>query len=123
MGGLRRPKSPLFGHDFAGVVEAVGKDVDDLQPGDEVFGAAAGSCAEYVRARNGWLAPKPANLSFEEAAAAPIAALTALQGLRDKAQLQPGQTVLVHGASGGVGTFAVQVAKWLRGEVTAGCSQ
>ena len=122
MGGFRRPKAPLVGHDFAGTVEAVGKDVTDLKPGDDVFGSAAGSCAQYVRAQTGRVAPKPANLSFEEAAAVPIAGLTALQGLRDHAELEPGQTVLVNGASGGVGTFAVQVAKSLGAEVTAVCS-
>ena len=122
MGGLLRPKSNLVGHDFAGTVEAVGKDVDDLEPGDEVFGAAAGACAEYVRARTGQVAPKPRNLGFEESAAAPIAGLTALQGLRDHAGLEPGQSVLVNGASGGVGTFAVQIAKALGAEVTAVCS-
>jgi NADPH:quinone reductase-like Zn-dependent oxidoreductase len=122
MGGLLKPKSNLVGHDFAGTVEAVGKDVVDLQPGDDVFGAAAGSCAEYVRAGTGRVAPKPGNLSFEEAAAVPIAGLTALQGLRDRAGLEPGQTVLVNGASCGVGTFAVQIAKSLGAEVTAVCS-
>jgi NADPH:quinone reductase-like Zn-dependent oxidoreductase len=119
--GLLRPKSRLIGGDFAGTVEAVGKDVTDLQPGDEVFGARSGSFAEYVCARMG-VAPKPENLTFEEAAAVPVAALTALQGLRDHGQLQPGQKVLVNGASGGVGTFAVQIAKALGAEVTAVCS-
>jgi NADPH:quinone reductase-like Zn-dependent oxidoreductase len=122
MAGLRRPKSPLLGHDFAGIVEAVGKDVPDLQPGDEVFGASVGAFAELVRARIGWVAPKPANLTFEEAAAVPIAALTALQGLRDRGQVEPGQRVLVNGASGGVGTFGVQIAKTLGAEVSAVCS-
>ena len=121
MGGLRRPKSALFGGDFAGIVEAVGRDVTDLQPGDEVFGGRTGAFAEYVCVRNG-VARKPANLSFEEAAAVPVAALTALQGLRDRGRLQPGQHVLVNGASGGVGTFAVQIAKALGAEVTAVCS-
>jgi len=119
--GLLRPKSRLIGGDFAGTVEAVGKDVTELQPGDEVFGGRSGSFAEYVCARMG-IARKPANLTFEEAAAVPIAALTALQGLRDHGQLQPGQSVLVNGASGGVGTFAVQIAKALGAEVTAVCS-
>ncbi len=122
MTGLRRPKSRLVGNDFAGVVEAVGKDVHDFQPGDEVFGANTGALAEIVRTMDGWVAPKPANLAFEEAAAVPIAALTALQGLRDRGRVQPGQRVLVHGASGGVGTFAVQIAKVLGAEVTAVCS-
>jgi NADPH:quinone reductase-like Zn-dependent oxidoreductase len=118
---LLRPKSPLIGGDFAGTVEAVGKDVTDLQPGDEVFGGRSGSFAEYVCVRMG-VARKPANLTFEEAAAVPVAALTALQGLRDHGQLQAGQKVLVNGASGGVGTFAVQIAKALGAEVTAVCS-
>lgn len=119
--GLRKPKELIPGTDFAGTVEAVGKDVTGLRPGDEVFGARSGSCAEYVCVRNA-VVPKPANLSFEEAAAVPVAAITALQGLRDKGRLQPGQKVLVNGASGGVGTFAVQLAKVLGAEVTAVCS-
>lgn len=123
--GLRGPKSRLLGVDFAGTVAAVGKDVTDLQPGDDVFGGrsgSSGSFAEYVFAQEG-IARKPANLTFEEAAAVPVAALTALQGLRDHGRLQPGQEVLVNGASGGVGTFAVQVAKALgAGVVTAVCS-
>jgi NADPH:quinone reductase-like Zn-dependent oxidoreductase len=122
MTGLRGPKgSRLAGHDFAGTVEVVGKDVTDLQPGDDVFGGSIGSLAEYVCARLG-VGRKPANLTFEEAAAVPVAALTALQGLRDHGQLQPGQRVLVNGASGGVGTFAVQIAKALGADVTAVCS-
>src|SRR6266545_2573913 len=121
MTGLRGPKSRLIGVDFAGTVEAVGKDVTDPQPGDDVFGGGSGSLAEYVCARPG-VARKPANVTFEEAAAVPVAALTALQGLRDHGQLQPGQKVLVNGASGGVGTFAVQIAKALGAEVTAVCS-
>jgi NADPH:quinone reductase-like Zn-dependent oxidoreductase len=120
MTGVLKPKSELFGTDFAGTVEAVGKDVSDFRPGDEVFGGRTGAFAEYVNVREA-VVPKPANVSFEEAAALPVAALTALQGLRDKAQLQPGQQVLVNGASGGVGTFAVQVAKALGAEVTAVC--
>lgn len=121
--GLRRPKSRLIGRDFAGTVEAVGKEVTDLQPGDDVFGgkSGGGSFAEYVCVPMG-VARKPANLTFEEAAAVPVAALTALQALRDHGQLQPGQEVLVNGASGGVGTFAVQIAKALGAEVTAVCS-
>jgi NADPH:quinone reductase-like Zn-dependent oxidoreductase len=124
MTGLRGPKSRLIGVDFAGTVEAVGKDVTDLQPGDDVFGArsgSGGSFAEYVCAQKG-IARKPANLTFPEAAAVPLAALTALQGLRDHGRLRPGQEVLVNGASGGVGTFAVQIAKALGAEVTAVCS-
>jgi NADPH:quinone reductase-like Zn-dependent oxidoreductase len=122
--GLRKPRgSRLTGRDFAGTVEAVGKDVTDLQPGDDVFGgkSGGGSFAEYVCVPMG-VARKPANLTFEEAAAVPVAALTALQGLRDRGQLQPGQKVLVNGASGGVGTFAVQIAKALGAEVAAVCS-
>jgi NADPH:quinone reductase-like Zn-dependent oxidoreductase len=119
--GLLGPRSPLVGSDFAGTVEAVGKDVPDLEPGDEVFGGRSGSLAEYVSARMGF-ARKPANVSFEEAATVPVAALTALQGLRDHGQLQAGQKVLVNGASGGVGIFAIQVAKALGAEVTAVCS-
>src|SRR4051794_22562217 len=122
MTGVRRPKSRLTGHDFAGIVEAVGKDIHDFRPGDEVFGANTGALAEVVRTMHGRVAPKPAHLSFEEASAVPIAALTALQGLRDHGQVQPGQHVLVHGASGGVGTFSVQIAKVLGAEVTAVCS-
>jgi NADPH:quinone reductase-like Zn-dependent oxidoreductase len=121
MGGLRKPKDTGLGVDFAGTVDAVGKDVTHVGPGDEVFGGRTGAFAEYVAVRDA-VAPKPANVTFEEAAAVPVAALTALQGLRDKAQLQPGQSVLVNGASGGVGTFAVQVAKALGAEVTAVCS-
>jgi NADPH:quinone reductase-like Zn-dependent oxidoreductase len=121
IGGVLRPKSRLLGSDFAGTVEAVGKDVTELRPGDEVFGGRSGALAEYVCVRIG-VAPKPANLTFEEAAAVPVAALTALQGLRDHGQVEPGQKVLVNGASGGVGTFAVQIAKALGAEVTAVCS-
>jgi NADPH:quinone reductase-like Zn-dependent oxidoreductase len=119
--GLRKPKSEGVGTDFAGTVEAVGKDITDFRAGDEVFGGRTGAFAEYVNVRDA-VVPKPANVSFEEAAAVPIAALTALQGLRDKGRLQPGQKVLVNGASGGVGTFAVQIAKALGAEVTAVCS-
>ena len=119
--GLLKPKSPVLGTDFAGVVEAVGKEVAGFAPGDEVFGGRSGAFAEYVCVRNG-IAHKPHALSFEEAAAVPVAALTALQGLRDKGGLRPGQSVLVNGASGGVGTFAVQIAKALGAEVTAVCS-
>ena len=121
MGGLRKPKDPGLGVDFAGTVEAVGKDVTHVRPGDEVYGGRTGAFAEYVSVKDA-VVPKPANLTFEEAAAVPVAAITALQGFRDKAQLRPGQTVLVNGASGGVGTFAVQIAKALGAEVTAVCS-
>jgi NADPH:quinone reductase-like Zn-dependent oxidoreductase len=120
--GLRKPKSPLIGGDFAGTIEAVGRDVTGFRPGDEVFGARNGACAEYVCARARFVALKPASLTFEEAAAVPTSALTALQGLRDRGKLQPRQKVLINGASGGVGTFAVQIAKALGGEVTAVCS-
>jgi NADPH:quinone reductase-like Zn-dependent oxidoreductase len=120
--GLRKPKSTAVGSDLAGRVEAVGRDVKDLQPGDEVFGTSGYSWAEYAPAREEKLVLKPANLSFEEAAAVPIAALTALQALRDKGQVQPGQKVLINGASGGVGTFAVQIAKSFGADVTAVCS-
>jgi NADPH:quinone reductase-like Zn-dependent oxidoreductase len=118
--GLRRPKTGLLGVDFAGVVEAVGKDVDHVRSGDEVFGARNGAFAEYVCVRKA-VALKPANLTFEEAAAVPLAAITALQALRDKGGIEPGQKVLVHGASGGVGTFAVQLAKAFGSDVTGVC--
>ncbi len=121
MGGIRKPKSPLLGTDFAGVVEAVGKDVSGFEVGDEVFGGRSGAFAEYVCSRNG-VGHKPSTLSFEEAAAVPVAALTALQGLRDKGGLKPGQRVLINGSSGGVGTYAVQIAKALGAHVTAVCS-
>jgi NADPH:quinone reductase-like Zn-dependent oxidoreductase len=120
MVGLLKPKSELLGGDFAGTVEAVGRDVRDVQVGEQVFGGRNGAFAEYVCVRNG-VAPKPSNLTFEEAAAVPVAAITALQGLRDHGHLEPGQQVLVNGASGGVGTFAVQIAKALGAEVTAVC--
>jgi NADPH:quinone reductase-like Zn-dependent oxidoreductase len=120
--GLRRPKEEVLGGDFAGVVEAVGKEVADLRPGDEVYGTRTGALSEYVSVRKG-VGPKPANLTFDEASALPIAALTALQGLRDKGHLEEGQRVLVNGAAGGVGLFAVQIAKALgAGEVAAVCS-
>lgn len=119
--GLLRPRNPVPGGDFAGTVEAVGKDVEHVRPGDDVFGGRTGAFAEYVCARMA-VVRKPANLSFEEAAAVPTAAITALQGLRDKAGVQPGHRVLVNGASGGVGTFALQIAKALGADVTAVCS-
>lgn len=120
--GFRAPKDPTVGADLAGVVEAVGKGVERFEPGDEVYGASGSSWAEYTLASASRLARKPANTSFEEAAAVPVAGITALQALRDKGSLQPGQKVLINGASGGVGTFAVQVAKALGGDVTAVCS-
>lgn len=120
--GWRTPDDPGVGGDFAGRVEAVGKDVTDVRPGEEVYGTANGSWAEYAAARQDRIAQKPANLSFEEAAAVPVAGLTALQALRDKGQVQPGQKVLINGASGGVGTFAVQLAKAFGADVTAVCS-
>jgi NADPH:quinone reductase-like Zn-dependent oxidoreductase len=122
MGGLLKPKNPRLGWDVAGRVEAVGENVKQFRPGDEVFGASNGTFAEYVLAKEDHLALKPANKSFEEAAALPVAALTALQGLRDAAKIQAGQKVLIQGASGGVGTFAVQLAKSFGAEVTAVCS-
>jgi NADPH:quinone reductase-like Zn-dependent oxidoreductase len=109
--GLRRPKLGILGGDAAGIVDAVGKEVRDLHPGDEVFGVRTGAFAEYVSGRT--FVPKPSNLTFEQAAAIPVAATTALQGLRDKGELQPGQRVLINGAGGGVGHFAVQIAKAL----------
>jgi NADPH:quinone reductase-like Zn-dependent oxidoreductase len=119
--GFLKPKSGRTGIDFAGTVEAVGKDVTHVRPGDEVFGAKSGALAEYVAVRDA-VVPKPANITFEEAAAVGVAATTALQGLRDKGQLEAGQHVLINGASGGVGTFAVQIAKALGAEVTGVCS-
>jgi NADPH:quinone reductase-like Zn-dependent oxidoreductase len=119
--GLRKPKSLRLGGDFAGVVESAGRGVRDLAPGDEVYGITSGAFAEYVVAK-GAVERKPANITFEEAAAAPTCGLTALQGLRDHAAVQAGQHVLVNGAAGGVGTFAVQVAKALGAKVTAVCS-
>jgi NADPH:quinone reductase-like Zn-dependent oxidoreductase len=122
IGGLRKPKDGRPGRDVAGQVEAVGRNVTEFKPGDEVFGVCPGACAEYACASEDKLALKPANISFEEAAAIPVAALTALQGLRDKGCIKPGQKVLVDGASGGVGTFAIQIAKSFGAEVTAACS-
>lgn len=121
-GGVLRPKDPRVGSDVAGIVESIGPSVTRFKPGDEVFGTAPGALAEYAVAREDRLAVKPANLSFERAAAVAIAATTALQGLRDKGHIQAGQKVLVNGASGGVGTFAVQIAKSFGAEVTAVCS-
>ena len=125
-GGLNKPKNTILGADIAGRVEAVGRNVKQFRPGDEVFGDISangnGGFGEYVSVPESALALKPANLSFEEAAAVPMAAVTALQGLRDEGQIQPGQKVLIQGASGGVGTFAVQIAKSFGAEVTAVCS-
>ena len=122
IGGFLRPKGERIGGDFAGVAEAVGKDVTDIQAGDEVFGSRTGALAQYVSAKDA-VVRKPANLSFEEAAAIPGAALTALEAVRDYGDLKPGQRVLVNGASGGVGIYAVQLAKALgAAHVTAVCS-
>ena len=120
--GLRAPKNAIIGSDVAGVVEAVGKNVSRFQPNDEVFGIGKGSYAEYVCAREDKLAPKPANLTFEQAAVVAICGLTALQGLRDHGRVEPGQKVLLIGASGGVGTYAVQIAKAFGAHVTGVCS-
>jgi NADPH:quinone reductase-like Zn-dependent oxidoreductase len=120
--GLRRPRVKIRGTDFAGRVEAVGPDVQRFRPGDEVFGEADGAFAEYVCAPDGVVEPKPANLTFEQAAAVPLAGNTALMGVRDVARVEPGQQVLINGASGGVGTFAVQIAKSFGAEVTGVCS-
>jgi NADPH:quinone reductase-like Zn-dependent oxidoreductase len=120
--GLRKPKVGVRGRDVAGRVEVVGTNVAQVQAGAEVFGICEGSFAEYVRARADKLAPKPANLTFEQAAAVPISGLTALQALRDRGKVQPGQTVLIIGAAGGVGSFAVQLAKAFGAEVTGVCS-
>jgi NADPH:quinone reductase-like Zn-dependent oxidoreductase len=126
-GGLFRPKNKILGADLAGRVEAIGSNVKQIQLGDEVFGylpsaTGRGTFAEYVCAKENLMALKPANLTIEQAAAVPEAAMTALQSLRDKGSIQHGQKVLIHGASGGVGTFAVQIAKAFGAEVTAVCS-
>jgi NADPH:quinone reductase-like Zn-dependent oxidoreductase len=120
-GGLLKPKRKILGTDIAGRVEAVGRNVKQFQSGDEVFGVGRGGFAEYVCAHEDALVLKPTNVTFEEAAAVPVAGITALQGLR-KGHVQPGQKVLINGASGGVGTFAVQIAKSFGAEVTAVCS-
>src|SRR5216110_1792102 len=121
--GLRKPKDTRLGVDFAGTVEAVGKNVTQFKPGDEVFGGRDGAFAEYVCPRaDRAVALKPANITFEQAASVNIAGITALQALRDKVKVQPGQKVLINGASGGVGTFAVQIAKSFGAEVTGVCS-
>ncbi len=123
MVGFGAPNNIRFGTDYAGVVEAVGSNVTTFKPGDEVFGARSGSLAEYVEARaDRSIVLKPENITFEQAAAIPIAAITALQGLRDHGQIGPGMKVLINGASGGVGTFAVQIAKAFGAEVTGVCS-
>jgi NADPH:quinone reductase-like Zn-dependent oxidoreductase len=125
-GGILKPKIKILGMDVAGQVEAIGKNVTQFQPGDEVFGDLSecgyGAFAEYVCAKEVALVLKPANVSFEEAATVPVSALAALQGLRDCGQIQPGQRVLINGAAGGVGCWAVQIAKALGAEVTAVCS-
>jgi NADPH:quinone reductase-like Zn-dependent oxidoreductase len=120
--GLRKPKARVPGWDVAGRVEAAGRAVTQFQPGDEVYGVCRGSFAEYACARAESLAPKPANLSFEQAAAVPVSGCTALRGLRDSGGIQAGQTALIIGASGGVGTFAVQLAKVFGAHVTGVCS-
>lgn len=122
MAGLRKPRDIRFGRDLAGRVEAIGKNVTRFAPGDEVFGVADGAFAEYVCADENKLARKPSNITFEQTAAVPIAALTALQALRDSGKIQPGQKVLINGASGGVGTFAIQIAKAFGAKVTGVCS-
>lgn len=126
MMGLRKPKVNILGADFAGIVEAVGANVTDYQIGDVVFGDLSadifGSFAEYVCAPQQYIAHKPENLTFEEAAAVPLSGVTALQGIRDHGQVKAGDSVLIHGSSGGVGTFAVQIAKAMGAEVTAVCS-
>jgi NADPH:quinone reductase-like Zn-dependent oxidoreductase len=121
--GIRSPRTNRLGTDYAGVVEAVGRNVTELAPGDEVFGARTGAFAEHICARaDRAIVKKPVSATFEEASAVPVAALTALQGLRDKGGLEQGQKVLVNGSSGGVGTYAVQIAHALGGAVTAVCS-
>lgn len=120
--GLRRPRHRIAGQNVAGTVEAVGRNVTALKPGDEVYGQVTCGFAEYVRARADELAPKPAGLTFEQAAAMPDSGMTALQALRDAGRLRAGQAVLINGASGGVGTFAVQIARAMGAEVTAVCS-
>jgi NADPH:quinone reductase-like Zn-dependent oxidoreductase len=121
-GGLFKPKNPKLGADLAGIVETVGRNVTEFKPGDEVFGGSGGAFAEYACVHEKYLALKPANLSFAEAASTPVVGFTALQGLRDAGQIQAGQKVLINGASGGIGTFAVQLAKAYGTEVTGVCS-
>ncbi len=122
LAGLRKPKITRLGVDVAGQVEAVGRNVTQFKPGDEVFGSCRGAFAEYACTSESALVTKPNNVTFEQAASVPVAAFTALQGLRDKGQIQPGQKVLINGAAGGVGTFAVQIAKWFGADVTGVCS-
>lgn len=122
MFGLRRPKRTTPGYDIAGIVEAVGGNVVDVRPGDEVFGQGDGTCAEYTSAARDTVAPKPARLTFEQAAAVPMSGLTALHALRDVAKVRPGQRILINGASGGIGIFAVQIGKTLDAHVTGVCS-
>ena len=122
MAGLRGPKDTGVGRDVAGRVEAVGRNVTELEPGDEVFGSCRGAFAEYACAPASAFVVKPASVTFEQAASVPVAAMTALQALRDKAKIQPGQKVLINGAAGGVGTFAVQIAKSFGADVTGVCS-
>jgi NADPH:quinone reductase-like Zn-dependent oxidoreductase len=123
MGGMRKPKNTRFGTDFSGVVEAIGKDVTNFKPGGEVFGAKNGAVAEYICVKaDRAIVMKPNNITFEQAGSVAVAGLTALQGLRDVGRIQTGQKVLINGASGGVGTFAVQVAKAFGADVTAVCS-
>jgi NADPH:quinone reductase-like Zn-dependent oxidoreductase len=119
LGGFSKPSDPRLGSDLAGRVESVGNKVTEFKPGDEVFGTGRGSFAEYAVAREVRLAQKPANITFEQAAAVPVAGITAIQGLRDFGHIQPGQKVLIYGASGAVGTFAVQIAKTFGAEITA----
>ncbi len=127
MGGVRKPRDTRLGADVAGQVEAVGKNITRFKPGDQVFGVCKGAFAEYACTTEkasflSALATKPKNLTFEQAAAVPVAGITALQGLRDKGKIQPGWKVLINGAAGGVGTFAVQIAKWFGADVTGVCS-
>ena len=123
MSGMRKPKNTRFGTDFSGTVEAIGKDVTNFKPGDEVFGAKNGAVADYICVKaDRAIVMKPNNITFEQAGSVAVAGLTALQGLRDKGRLQAGQKVLINGASGGVGTFAVQIAKAFGAEVTGVCS-
>jgi NADPH:quinone reductase-like Zn-dependent oxidoreductase len=120
--GLRRPKITRLGVDVAGEVEAVGRNVTQFKPGDEVFGSCRGAFAEYVCTSESALVVKPENMTFEQAASVPVAVFTALQGLRDRGQIKPGQKVLINGAAGGVGTLAVQIAKWFGADATGVCS-
>ena len=122
MTGLRKPKNPRLGTDVAGQVEAVDRSVTRFKAGDEVFGACRGAFAEYASAPESALAPKPPNVTFEQAAAVPVAGFTALQALRDRGQIRPGRKLLINGAAGGVGTFAVQIARSFGAEVTGVCS-